>query len=149
MREFTINIDEALVNGLAPDDRVRKNDKYLLEAHNVVSTELGIKEYEPITDPFEGGFLGEHLILNPDEVIGINPDGNTSFYDVDTSLSPWQTSQINLRDFNNDVQNAQGDDVSITSFPGGWFVVTGEAVVFRDRSPVLEHREERYRVYNE
>lgn len=149
MREFDLNIDEALIRGLVPDDRVRKNEQFLTEAHNVVCTKLGLKEHEPIKDPFQGGFVGNYLFFNPDEIIALDANGSTEFYTVDTSLTPWQTNPITIRDFDGNIITPSGDDISITHFPGGWFVSTGQALVFKDMTPTLEFGQGEYRVYEE
>jgi hypothetical protein len=61
MKEFSLPLTRHLANGLRPDDRTARNQRFLVQCQNIRLTKIGEETtpttFTPITSPFADGYL--------------------------------------------------------------------------------------------
>lgn len=136
MREYNERIEEALTNGIHRDVRRRKNLPFLTDAYNLKVSEYGLKFFEPFVDPFSGSvpvnFPFPQIIRGDNETLLAD---ETRIYTVNTSVVPWQRTQIDFVDLEGAASNpTAGGPWHFVDYKSGWLLLNGSSVVMKDVS---------------
>ena len=139
MREYTLKIDKALLQGLRPEERMIMKSSFLYQAQNAIPRAEGMSLYETITDPFSSSptvaypfpqlFRGKEVTLLCFE---------NTIYTVTETAGAWTTSLITTYDY-----ASTGSTKAIATGGGiwqfidygadAWFLFNGNEVVFKSR----------------
>lgn len=151
MREFSLDIDEALLTGIAPDKRSLRNTKFLSDAYNVKTSPFGLKEFEKFIDPFEGGASSTYPFpMLFDASFGKLLFFASSVQTVNDTLNPWQYSPLSFVDLS-------GVGASINSngswrfvdLKDSWYAFNGASVLLKDVSGRLRKVDDSYICVND
>jgi hypothetical protein len=142
MREFTHTIQDTLLAGISPDERSVRNPQFLFDAYNVKVTQYGLKYFEPIIDPSQGGwsvnFPFPQMFQTPKQTLLASQD---TLYQVDTTIVPWQRDQLPTVGMNGAPKNiVPGGVWQFVNLMDGWMLFNGECIVFRDVHQQLEFK---------
>lgn len=135
MREFPYIIRDELVNGLRPNARMRRGEKYLVEAYNVLPTRYGLDLLRDITDPFEG--LEPVSFPFPQILRGYTQTllaGATSLKVVNEAVLPWERTNVTTYDPTNPAATkaiVAGGPWHFADMGDTYLLFNGSCVVFR------------------
>lgn len=151
MREFNFIINESLVKGISPDKRSLRGTEFLSDAYNLKTSPYGLKEFEPILDPFQGSFPVSfphpQLFETASERLLVDKDG---VYSVDSSITPWQYSKIDLKDLTgSSVDPTINGSWFFVPIDDSWILVNGESFVMKDSSGLLRNVSDRHICVND
>lgn len=138
MRTLSTNIDEALIKGLSPDERLLRGAPYLSKAKNVKVSERGLEPYDPIVDPFKGMkkveypfpqlFRGEYHTLLCDK---------SNIYLVDETT--WDFRDLRSIDLSgNNKVIKEGGPWHFLDMKDVFFLFNGETVIWSDATQKLK-----------
>jgi hypothetical protein len=133
MREYVLNINQALINGIRPEERFNRNQPFLEDAYNVRCAPTGLEAYEPITNPFStdvlAGFPFPQLYVGESIVLLL---GETFISRVIES-SIWTHLPITLQASVSDEDNSvpAGDQWHIADLKTSWYLFNSECMIAR------------------
>lgn len=153
MREFSIRIDEHLINGLRPKERLPHGAKFMYQCQNAIPRAEGMELYKGLTSPFTVSptvtypfpqlFRGTEVTLLCFE---------NTIYTVTETAGAWTYDLITTYDYtvHANTQNiATGGGIwQFVDFgEDAWFLYNGKEIVFKSRYPEFEGDGVASRVY--
>lgn len=155
MREFVVNIDDALFNGLQRSTYSYRHYPFLTEAFNVISDGI-VKEMTPgrmLVDPFDGGEVVSYpwpSIIRGENITLLA--GETSLKEVDETTDPWTAATVTTYDWKNpNTEKAivSGGHWHMVDMKESWFLFNGSCTVFKTGYDKMNWRESKVYVQDE
>lgn len=137
MREYQIQIQKALAQGLRPHDDIGRNKEYLVTSQYITPFEYGLRSTRAPTNPFGGSMVD--LTWPFPQLFRTAADTflaySTALYSV-TEDTPWlrASSAYTLYDLNNPdtSKTISGTDLwHLARLPKGWIITNGTTTVFK------------------
>lgn len=142
MREFYLEIRDALNGGIAPHERTRMGS-FLEECFNLKPSQYGLIPVQELVDPFDGA-LGEDVFPFPQLFHGEEETlllREASLFKVNTLSIPWTFEEVPLFDPLNHYAPAKvigRGQWHIADFGASWFLFNGRTTIFQTGHETLQ-----------